>query len=65
MEDWISALKSVQKWETYEVSFSSLPQSASFYDPTSLFILLADTRTDPEMGQIDDPLIKASRERVI
>lgn len=22
MEDWISALKSVQKWETYEVSVS-------------------------------------------
>ena len=22
MEDWISALKSVQKWETYEVSWT-------------------------------------------
>lgn len=33
MEDWIGALKSVQKWETYEVSVFHLAASLFIHSP--------------------------------
>lgn len=62
MEDWIGALKSVQKWETYEVSISHLCPEIFYILIYSFFffffILLAQNKQ--KIVKIDHPLIKAT-----
>lgn len=64
MEDWITALKSVQKWETYEVSVTRLPgilflKKKSFSFSSPLFTLfccgfeLSDSNNDVTHEIID------------
>lgn len=51
MEDWIGALKSVQKWETYEVSISQL------------FFFILSVQNKQKIVKIDDPLINTTWNR--
>lgn len=39
MEDWIGALKSVQKWETYEVSVVNIVLAHSLRNVPNVMIL--------------------------